>query len=348
MVFYERRSILVLFIGLLLCITIWRASQPQLVPTTELTFRYGLPPQHAASGGNATNHPNGIATLLATLDDDPPQRDKHKLIDLVNFEYIIEQKSCSELHVQPLVLILVHSAPGNGEKRALIRRTWGRDDVRARLLFLLGAVASPKVQGELEVENARHGDLVQGNFIDAYRNMTYKHAMALKWFTYSCPEAHFLLKTDDDVFVNSPTMFDFLENGVDRRRLVACYEVQEARVKRSYRSKWRVSTKEYPGKYYPAYCPGFSIIYSPDAVVLLYREAQRNPYFWIDDVHVTGTLVQKTNMTITPLNPLFLTRTQMNSIVNGRLNATSSLFFFTIPDLKEYEIVTLWKIVTER
>uniref|UniRef100_A0A1L8E1L9 Hexosyltransferase n=2 Tax=Nyssomyia neivai TaxID=330878 RepID=A0A1L8E1L9_9DIPT len=340
MVFYERRSILVLFIGLLLCITIWRASQPQLVPTTELTLRYGLPQQNAST-------PMGITTLLTTLEDLQPG-DRHKLIDLVNFRYIIEQRSCNELHVQPLVLILVHSAPGNGIKRNLIRRTWGRDDVRARLLFLLGTVAQPSMQEELLRENEMYGDLIQGNFIDAYRNMTYKHAMALKWFTYSCPEAHFLLKTDDDVFVNSPTMFDFLDNGVDRRRLVACYEVQGARVKRSYRSKWRVSTKEYAEKYYPTYCPGFSIIYSPDAVWLLYREAQRNPYFWIDDVHVTGTLVQRTNMTITPLNPLFLTRPQMNSIVNGRLNATSSLFFFTIPDLKEHEIVTLWKIVTER
>ncbi|XP_059614862.1 beta-1,3-galactosyltransferase 5 [Phlebotomus argentipes] len=339
MVFYERRSILVLFIGLLLCITIWRASQPQLVPTTELTYRYGLPLQHAS---NSSGWPGGPQ---ATLEHLSPE-DRSKLIDLVDFEYVIGQKSCSELHLQPLVLILVHSAPGNWRKRNLIRRTWGRDDARARLLFLLGTVASADDQLDLVEENQEYGDLIQGNFIDAYRNMTYKHAMALKWFTYSCPEAHFLLKTDDDVFVNSPTMFDFLENGVDRRRLVACYEVSGARVKRSFRSKWRVSTKEYPGKYYPAYCPGFSIIYSPDAVVMLYREAQRSPYFWIDDVHVTGTLVQRTNMTITPLNPLFLTRGQMNSIVNGRLNATSSLFFFTIPDLKEREIVTLWKIVT--
>ncbi|GAB0090256.1 Hexosyltransferase [Sergentomyia squamirostris] len=337
MVFYERRSILVLFIGLLLCISIWRASQPQLVPTTEFTYRYGLPLQQ--------QH-NASATASAATVVEWPLSDRDKLIDLVDFKYVIEQKSCSELRVQPLVLILVHSAPGNQHKRDVIRQTWGREDARARLLFLLGAVSSPALQGDLEQENRQHGDLVQGNFIDAYRNMTYKHVMALKWFTHSCPEAHFLLKTDDDVFVNSPTMFDFMENGVDRRRLVACYEVAGARVKRSYRSKWRVSTKEYREKYYPAYCPGFSIIYSPDAVVLLYGEAQRNPYFWIDDVHVTGTLVQKTNMTITALNTLFLTRKQMNSIVNGRLNATSSLFFFTIPDLKEHEISTLWKIVT--
>jgi len=35
----------------------------------------------------------------------------------------------------------------------------------------------------------------------------------------------------------------------------------------------------------------------------LYRKAQDTPYFWVDDVHVTGTLVKKLNLTHQPARP---------------------------------------------
>ncbi|KAG7209499.1 hypothetical protein KM043_015584 [Ampulex compressa] len=126
--------------------------------------------------------------------------------------------------------------------------------------------------------------------------MTYKHVMALKWTTYHCPSAKYILKLDDDVFVHMPAMLDFLTRDLSpwgARRLILCDLLLAGTVKRSWRSKWRVSPQEYPGRQYPAYCPGWAVLYSPDAVFLLYREAQKEPYFWIDDVHVTGTLARK-------------------------------------------------------
>jgi hypothetical protein len=38
----------------------------------------------------------------------------------------------------------------------------------------------------------------------------------------------------------------------------------------------------------------------------LYREAQHTPYFWVDDVHVTGTLAKKINLTHQPVSPATL------------------------------------------
>lgn len=43
-----------------------------------------------------------------------------------------------------------------------------------------------------------------------------------------------------------------------------------------------------------------------DVVYELYRKAQDTPYFWVDDVHVTGTLVKKLNMTHQPVRPVVL------------------------------------------
>lgn len=118
---------------------------------------------------------------------------------------------------------------------------------------------------------------VQGNFHDAYRNMTYKHVMALKYAAYHCPRARYVLKTDDDVFVNMPTVMAFLSvdlSAYGARHLLLCQPTYGSKVKRSYRSKWRVSWWEFPHSTYPTYCPGWAVLYSPDVVFSLYREAQ--------------------------------------------------------------------------
>jgi len=43
--------------------------------------------------------------------------------------------------------------------------------------------------------------------VDTYRNLTYKGVAALRWVDTYCSQATFVLKTDDDIFVN---MFSLL------------------------------------------------------------------------------------------------------------------------------------------
>jgi hypothetical protein len=71
------------------------------------------------------------------------------------------------------------------------------------------------LQAALETENDRHHDLLQGSFRDAYRNMTYKHVMALKWVLYFCPGVRYVLKADDDTFVNTPVLMRTLTQVVN-------------------------------------------------------------------------------------------------------------------------------------
>ncbi|XP_055537757.1 beta-1,3-galactosyltransferase 5 [Wyeomyia smithii] len=321
------------------------------------------------AGGSSMVNQSFFPLLLSSILVNPlemlPKDDYNNLIDIKDFKFIINFNNCSaesgRIHHEsvgtdrikmvderrsPLVLVLVHSAPTNWYKRNTIRDTWGQHDPRAKLIFLIGAVNSSVLQRRIKQENRLYDDIVQGNFIDAYRNMTYKHVMALKWFTYHCPEAKYVLKADDDVFVNTPVLYDVLESASQRRRLLFCQEISKAPVKRTHRSKWYVSVPEYRYKYYPNHCPGYSIIYTPDVAFELYREAQQQPYFWIDDVHLTGTIARRINVTITPTGRMLLNQNQKDAILDKRLNATDQLFFFTTPDLREDEIRRLWKAVT--
>lgn len=286
-----------------------------------------------------------------------PKNDFSQLIDLDNFQFIMNPKNCRDLDQQPLVVILVHSAPDNIHKRQTIRETWGQNDSRSILLFLIGDVNATTLEEKITLENDVNGDIVQGNFHDAYRNMTYKHVMALKWFVYNCPNARYLLKTDDDVFINTPKMYSIIGNAISsisvlpyqeifsRGRLIYCHAIERAKVKRTYRSKWHVTFKEYPDKYFPRHCPGFAILYSSKAVYQLYREAQQLPYFWIDDVHITGTVATKLNISITSFDKLYLESSQQDDLLSGRSTSDDIPFFFARPNLGESQIRKLWKSV---
>lgn len=51
-------------------------------------------------------------------------------------------------------------------------------------------------------ENDEYGDIIQETFHDTYNNLTIKSVMMLKWVTNYCPRASYLMKTDDDMYIN--------------------------------------------------------------------------------------------------------------------------------------------------
>lgn len=351
----DLRSMMSLLIGITLCFSLWHImiQQEQYIvapPSSFFNDSFVVYESQPFMDSAAVTSDAIIATIPNV--ESLPKNDFKQLIDLTNFDFIMNQKKCKNLKKPPLVVILVHSAPNNQKKRQTIRETWGQNNPHSILLFMLGSVNSTTLKNELNMENQLHGDLVQGNFVDSYRNMTYKHVMALKWFIYECPEAQFLLKTDDDVFINSPMLYDILQNSsiplhrqLHRDRLIYCHRIDSAKVKRSFRSKWRVSYKEYSGRFFPHSCPGFVILYSADAAFMLYQEAQKTPYFWIDDVHITGIVASHLNLSITPFHDMYLDRTLQGEIMNGRLKVENAPFLFAQPNLVKMEIRKLWKLV---
>ena len=101
-------------------------------------------------------------------------------------------------------LVLVHSAPSHSSLRQTLRETWARPRSGVlRTVFVVGEVKDQRVAEKVREEGARHGDLLQGAFTDSYRNLTRKHLLGLAWAQDSCPQATWILKTDDDQFVDT-------------------------------------------------------------------------------------------------------------------------------------------------
>ena len=72
---------------------------------------------------------------------------------------------------------------------------------------MLGLPSQAAQQEELDRENEEHQDLVQGNFLDTYYNLTYKSVMGHLWVSQFCRQAEFVVKTDDDQFVDLYEVF---------------------------------------------------------------------------------------------------------------------------------------------
>ncbi|XP_052819735.1 uncharacterized protein LOC128245576 [Mya arenaria] len=211
--------------------------------------------------------------------------------------YLIENPELCSSVPNLAVLIIVHTAPNNFELRNAMRRTWANDTHyeslgKVRKLFLLGTVNNQTVQTELKKEFNEHKDLLQGDFVDAYRNLTHKGVMGYRWVSERCRNPKFILKVDDDIVVNMYRLFTKVIPKIrNKTKQILCHYILPGtmRILREKKSKWYVNENHFKGqKFYPEYCSGFLVLFSNDAIPAMFKAASVTPFFWVDDVYLYG------------------------------------------------------------
>ncbi|XP_026317300.1 uncharacterized protein LOC113228249 [Hyposmocoma kahamanoa] len=170
----------------------------------------------------------------------------------------------------------------------------------------------------IKLEYAKYKDIVQGNFIDTYKNLTYKHVMGLQWATQHCSNVKFVLKIDDDIFVNVEELKVLLNNfssEVDKD-LIACKVNNNLVVQRNKYNKWFVSKDEYEKDKYPQYCTGSFIVYSQEIALRLVAASKTTQYIYVDDFYVTGLLANKLKVNVTNIQHLYMKSTDYYDAVS--------------------------------
>ncbi|XP_023337865.1 beta-1,3-galactosyltransferase 2 isoform X2 [Eurytemora carolleeae] len=125
------------------------------------------------------------------------------LINIKNFRFLINQDICNISQIE--MVTIVASAVENTKARNIIRETWGKPEipgVNARLVFLLGMPSKLEKQKCVVAEALQYEDIIQGDYLDTYRNLSYKNIMGNLWVSQFCEQAEFVIKTDDDMFVD--------------------------------------------------------------------------------------------------------------------------------------------------
>ncbi|XP_029155967.1 beta-1,3-galactosyltransferase 2-like [Nylanderia fulva] len=119
---------------------------------------------------------------------------------------------CPNLGKDMELVVIIMSAPTHLEARTAIRQTWGHFGQRRDMsvLFMLGTTLDPKVEAILRKEQNMYNDVIRGRFLDSYSNLTLKTISTLQWVDTYCSKVKYLLKTDDDMFINVPRLLAFV------------------------------------------------------------------------------------------------------------------------------------------
>lgn len=271
------------------------------------------------------------------------------------FKYILnpEHTLCNSSGNNVSLLVYVHSAPNHFKHRQALRDTWLRRSMfsKIRIVFMMGMPVENHIQELIRLEFDLFRDLVQENFCDTYKNLTYKGIMAMKWISEYCTQATYILKIDDDIIANPFLLIShvdhLMQHKIEKHRTIMCLVWTRMKVVRNNRSKWYVSKEDYEPNYFDPYCSGSAYLLTSDLPSLMYQLSFYVKFFWVDDFYITGLLARATNATHEFLNSLYAL--SASRLSNWLLNQRGDLFLFGhLSKSAPNTIYMYWKLILKR
>lgn len=246
-------------------------------------------------------------------------------------------EKCPNFGKEMDLIIIIMSAPTHLEARMAIRQTWGHFGQRSdiSILFMLGATLDPKVETILRKEEKTYNDVIRGKFLDSYSNLTLKTISTLEWVDNYCSKVKFLLKTDDDMFINVPRLQGFTIKHARDKNVIFGRLAKKWKPIRNKKSKYYVSRAQFKHTVFPDFTTGPAYLLSTDIIRKLYDAALDQTYLKLEDVFVTGIVASK----------LGIKRTHANEFLNKKItySACNVQRGISIHMVKYSEQFDLWK-----
>ncbi|KAL6437914.1 hypothetical protein ACFW04_004314 [Cataglyphis niger] len=244
---------------------------------------------------------------------------------------------CPNFGKEMELVVIVMSAPTHLEARTAIRQTWGHFGQRRDMsvLFMLGTTLDPKVEAILRKEQNMYSDVIRGRFLDSYSNLTLKTISTLEWVDTYCSKVKYLLKTDDDMFINVPRLLAFVNKHAKDRNVIFGRLARKWKPIRNRKSKYYVSQTQFQQSIFPDFTTGPAYLLSSDTVRRLYDAALDQTYLKLEDVFTTGIVAHK----------LGIKRSHANEFLNKRIQYTACNIQrgISIHMVKYSEQFDLWK-----
>nr|XP_020655535.1 UDP-GlcNAc:betaGal beta-1,3-N-acetylglucosaminyltransferase 9-like isoform X1 [Pogona vitticeps] len=188
----------------------------------------------------------------------------------------------------PLLLLAVKSHPAASDRRAALRRTWARPGqvggFRLQPLFLVAATPDVRHTRLVQEESRAFADLVIWDFEESHHNLTLKERCFLRWAHVHCPQAAYVFKGDDDLFVNIEALTEYLRQTPNASDFIHGNIQYHSAVMRE--GKYAVSSALYPMAQYPTFASGGGFVMPRDSLSGLYRVSLWLPVFPLDDVYL--------------------------------------------------------------
>lgn len=216
-----------------------------------------------------------------------------------NYSLVLDQPhKCKD---KPFLLLAIKSLTPQFDRRQAIRESWGKElkvnNMTVVRVFLLGDTPQedhhPDLSGLVKYESDKYKDILLWNYKDTFFNLTLKEVLFLKWVSHSCPDVQFVFKGDDDVFVNTHQILDYLKtlSAEKAKDLFVGDVIKDAGPHREKKLKYYIPESLFEGSY-PPYAGGGGFLYSGNLALRLYNATSRVLFYPIDDVY-TGMCLQK-------------------------------------------------------
>jgi hypothetical protein len=205
----------------------------------------------------------------------------------------------------PYLIIMVPSQPPHAKHRQAIRETYAqlsRDNINkvngveipylVRTVFLLGRGKNDFVDASVLRENSKYNDIVQFDFTDSYHNLTLKMLHGFKWVGQYCKHATYVLKSDEDVFVNVALLIQQLKrHTLTPKGVVFGYIYSNSKVWRH--GKWAIDKSVYEKDWLPRYASGTAYVLSVNILPHIVKEAKERAYVQVEDAYITGIIASE-------------------------------------------------------
>ena len=170
---------------------------------------------------------------------------------------IVSSSNATNYDQDLVILVIIFSAVSNFQERQAIRDSWASDTdslPNIKVIFLLGTISNldNNLQTNVTRESDMYHDILQENFIDSYANLTVKSLMLLKWFSKSCKNVSYVLKTDDDVYINLKNLHALVTKNKNTNLLMGSLFCGAKPIRDPYNKNFSPKYM-YDKKYYPNY-----------------------------------------------------------------------------------------------
>ena len=227
----------------------------------------------------------------------------------LNFNVLINPKEMCQRDIY--LLIVVCSAVQRVEYRAVIRETWGsvirRKHLGVRVVFILGNpdAGHAHFQSAIQAESDKFHDILQLDLIDHSRNLSFKTIGLFHWIKQFCGNASFVMKTDDDIFVNTRVLLQVIKDMPTGSKVIMGHVIKGAQPITDRNDPWYNPPQIYKGRTYPNYLSGSAYLFNSSLIPLLLSSARENPVFWLEDIYITGILAKHAQISLLH-NPKFI------------------------------------------
>ena len=190
------------------------------------------------------------------------------------------------------LLVMVTSHSRNSWRRSWIRTLWGNKTMWQmrgwRIVFVVGKEEDNSVLASITNEAKKYNDILVEDVIEDFYQLSKKLIVSFTWALRNI-NFEYLLKTDDDTFINIDNAFEFVNKNISPNGYFGnvVFDNMVERV-----GRYGVSKKEHLADYYSPYCSGGGFIMTRTTVSEILPFFDFNRALKIDDAYIGETVMR--------------------------------------------------------